>query len=317
MRTLLDRLRRYLDLPAEPDAWRLGVRRVLLPLAVIGLGVVGAVMLNLRAPALPTNECRIAQRDLEERNRAQGKPTRALECLGGMEPSSLTLELAATAERLSCQLRAGMRGDEPSLDERQCIEARILGLRNELRELDARMLVPLYVAVALLIATWVQLDARPGRERRATVIAVLIAVATLALAALDGLENHNALRLLTAAEASGALRPDSLVMLYSPLRDAHTASLWKWSAAVPWALAICTGMWEVRRRAETWAGRFGLASVALGAVGMLLLGVAVAWAASVPSGWGWQVLLMQWGFMAAVGALVAICLAIAGSRRPR
>lgn len=183
---------------------------------------------------------------------------KALKCLDGLKPSSLTLELAGSGERLACQLRSASEPEaNPGLvlEERICTEARIRMRWDELTQLDTRWFMPAYGLFSLLIAASLALQPSQGAAPRRALAALAIVASTVLLLVLDRFENTRAMALLIDAER-GPLEPPFGAALNQAAASARQASLVKWLATGLWAAALAFGLkqWMLGAgRRQRWA----------------------------------------------------------------
>lgn len=259
-RTLWRRIRRGLA-PARHHA----LLRAALPIVV----VVGVVALFF------------VQRQIDRRLELAAlgcDPPASSACLGNVEPSGMTLELAGSARDVACQMRsASASGSAPSPKERVCIEARVQARWDDLTWLDARVLIPLYVLLTLLVSVWTALHGREGRRRwvapAALVLAVLMAMA-------DARENRATQGMLILVEATGAFGPESTVPLDKAAHFARQASMLKWAVAALWMVALAWSLWQWQG-GDGWLSRvlrrLGIVAAAMAAcIGALTVGVVLA-----------------------------------------
>lgn len=254
-------------------------------------------------------------RQIENRADQTGCPTahaEALVFLEGLQPSSLTIELAGNRQRLARQLHPVKNADAasaPSLAERVCIERRIQTGWDELTRLDAPLFMPLYGLFSLLLAAWIALQpAEPAAQhrwpvRRQVLAALAIVAATVLLLALDRMENASALVMLIDAER-GPLMTGDPTALDALAVQARDASLIKWAAAVLWttSLAVGVGLLASPRRPQRWAQWIAVALFILSAV-LFTGSVGHAW---LSQAFGAAVRGLQMGFAAALlGACAA------------
>ena len=301
-------------IPTTADAAALDTKRAV-RWCTVAWCVIGAAAIGLAALAWATAGADGAA--LINQCGSHAHPS-ALACLDGRAPSSLRLELAGSGTRVSCQLRGGTPPAAPSFSERACIEVRIDRARHELRVVDAKVLIPLYLILSLLLAAWVRLGASAEDRRRAPAVGWGIALTATLLAVLDLKENAEALKLLAAAEMKDALVPAALASLDAWAAEARAASLAKWGAAVPWALALAAGAALAARRADDRPVfralcRLSALLLAAGALALAAGGAAALWMEAFAAG----VRLLSAGFTAVFGGVACMVLAIACSRRLR
>jgi len=203
----------------------------------------------------------------------------SLDCVGGLAPSSLTLELAGSGHQLVCQLHPEhMSMPTPTVAERMCVEARIQQRWDELARLDKQLFMPLYGGLSLLLAAWIALHAPRktpfwGTGHRS---AVGIVISTLLLLALDSIENKQAMALLVASER-GSLVSSAATRFDDAAAQARWASLAKWAATVIWTALLAWGLseWQPRsRRLARWPGKLSILALVLASLS-LAAGVAV------------------------------------------
>ncbi|MDO9003791.1 MAG: hypothetical protein Q7V20_10095 [Aquabacterium sp.] len=264
------------------------------------------------------------QSRINDRARFTGCPPatpEALACLGGLQPSSLTLELAGSGHQLACQLRsvAGSAASSmPTPSERFCIEAQVQTRWDELETLDARLFMPIYGLYSLLVAAWIALQSRAGSgalERRPLVAAMGIVVTTILLLVLDARENAHALALLVDAERGPLSAPHHAAM-DAAASAARSASLHKWAASAVWAAMLAWGLaqWkEARRPLQRWPR---LVAILAAAAAASLFAVAVVVAACQPEALEGPVHHLQNGLVLAFLSMAAVAVAAAATRDP-
>lgn len=292
---------------AERAKARHAVRLILLWLAVLGLAAI----------ALVTTQ-------VDGRASRSGCPSpRPVEraCLGALEPSSLTLELAGNGERLACQLHPVARARAtmaPTLAERICIEARIRTRWDELTQIDERLFMPTYALLSVLVAAWIALQPSPAvpasppvvcdPKRSRALAAMGIVVTTVVLLMLDGLENSRAMGLLVDAER-GPLTAPHYAALDAAAAEARQASLYKWAATALWASALAWGLlqWQqVTYRLQRWSRATAIATFAAAAITF----AAAAGFGALSNQLAGPVRALQAGFVLAILAMCATALAI-------
>lgn len=294
-----------------PAAWQASARhavRLALLWLLLGLPAMGVVQMQINSRFAHAN-CPPPVAD-------------AVSCLGGLDPSSLTLELAGSGKRLACQLHpvaSAMAAAAPTQAERVCIEARVQARWDELTQLDERLLMPVYGLFSLLIAAWVALQAPSGQlaspapvGHRRLVAAAALSFTTVLLLVLDAQENASAMALLIDAER-GPLSLPHRVALDAVAAAARQASLHKWAASSLWAAALAWALFEWRGAKHPWQ-RWPL-RIAIGAAGfaaaMFVMAVAVA---INPLAFAGPIRLLQAGFALAILAMLAAALAVKATR---
>lgn len=286
---------------------RHAVRLTLLCVAALGLMAIALVTVQIDGRA--------------SRNGCLPPESVKLFCLGSVAPSSLTLELAGSGERLACQLHpvASARATmAPTLAERICIEARIRTRWYELTQIDQPLFMPTYALISLLVAAWIALQPSTGKpaspplgraSKRSQVLAATgIVVTTMALLMLDWLENFHAMALLVDAER-GPLTAPHYAALDAAAAKARQASLYKWAATALWASALAWGLFQwhqVANRLQRWSRGTAIATFVAAAITF----AAAAGLGALSNQLAGPVRALQAGFVLAILAMCTTALAI-------
>ena len=249
------------------------------------------------------------------------QPLKASNCLlppkdigtQGMALSSMALELAGSGAQVISLVRPVAKAPAavpPKAQEDMCAALHIQFLQDQHTHIDARLFMPLYATLSLLLSAWVALqsltaEAQSGPRLGKGVLWALGAVVliTAVLLVLDHRENTKAMDLLASVANTQVSQPNP-ASLDLAAQATRQASWMKWLASGWWSLTLAWALKPWRSVDATRPLRWSRAiarALFLGGAAMFFMGA--VWAA-VSDAWQGPVTVLQVGMVLVLVAIL-------------